>query len=552
MTTIESSPEAVAVSPGDADDATADDNPLHALADWFASTDHKRIGWLYIGCGFLGLAAVVTINILLGVERVDGADNVLSVDSWAQLLDAQRVALIFGVMLPLALGLSIAVVPLQLGSRSLAFPRLTVAGLWMWLGGLILAVVALANDGGTLGGNSDMVDLFIAAHALMAIGLAASAAALATTILTTRAPGMTMRRVPFFSWSALVYALGLLLILPVLLGTLAYLFLDHRNARTGFGGNEGIVSWVGWVFTQPTSFLLAVPAIGVFVEMLPPSFRRRTPARGVFFGGLALVAFAGLAGLTQQNIFSLPWSGPGLNLDDLASKVDDLVPYLIFNVTPIIGMVLVLALGLYLVSPQAGVRPNLTAAFLFALLGFGLVLTGVLGNALYAIDDMGLQGTVFEEATLVYIAYGTVLGVMGGIAYWAPKLLGSTLPSGKVAGLAALGFAATVLAALPHYVAGFLDQPAGLVYGDTDLQAWNIAVLVGHALMAVTVLGFFGLVAQALRHGPDAVDDPWDGQTIEWATTSPAPADNFVDVPIVHSAEPNLDLKTPVGVGSDS
>lgn len=552
MTTIESSPEVLAASPGDTDATAAESNSLHALANWFASTDHKRIGRLYLGVGFLGLAAIVTVNILVNVERIDGADSVLAVDAWAQLLDAQRVGLIFGTMLPLALGLAIAVVPLQLGDRALAFPRLAMAGLWIWFGGLILAVVALGNDGGTFGGDSDMVDLFIAAHALMAIGLAASAGSLATTILTTRAPGMTMRRVPFFSWSVLVYSIGLLLVMPVLLGTLVYLFIDHRNARTGFGGNEGIATWAGWIFTQPMSFLLAVPAIGVFVELLPVTFGRRTPARGVFFGGLALVASAAFAGVTQQNIISLPWSGSGVNLDNLDSKVDDLVPYLIFNVIPVIGMTLVLALGLYLAIPEKGSRPNVTAGFLLAFFGFGMVLTGMLGNALYAIDDMGLQGTVFEEATLIYIAYGTVLGVLGGITHWAPKLWGSTLPSGKTAGLATLGFVATVLATLPHYVAGFLDQPAGLAYDDTDLQGWNIAVLVGHGLMAGTVLGFLVLLAQSVRHDADAVDDPWDGQTIEWTTPSPAPADNYVEVPIVRSAEPNLDLKESVGVGSDA
>ncbi len=555
MTTIDSSP-GTATAPGDSDPAgqpaTADHDPLRSVGGWLMATDHKRIGRLYLGGGVLGLLAVLTVNILLNVERVDGGDRALDADTWAQLLDAQRVGLIFGAILPLSLGLAVAVVPLQLGARALAFPRLAGFGLWSWLGGLILVVIALANDGGTSGGDSDMVDLFIAAHALMAIGLAATAGSLATTILSTRAPGMTIRRVPFFSWSVLVYTLGLLLVLPVLLGTLVYLFVDHRNPRTGFGGNEGIVRWVGWIFTQPTSFLLAVPAVGVFVELLPVTFRRRTPARGVFFGGLALVAFAAFAAVTQQNIFDLPWAGSGLNLEDFGSKFDDLVPYLLFNGLPVLGMVLLLALGLFVARPQRGVRPMISAGFLLAFFGFGMVLTGMLGNALYAIDDLALRGTVFEEAVLVYVVYGAVLGLLGGIAHWAPKLWGVTLPTGRVVAVAALGFVATVLASLPHYVAGFLDQPAGLIYDDSDLQVWNIVVLVGHALMVLAVLGFVGLGVLAVRGRAGAADDPWDGHTVEWATTSPAPADNYVDVPIVHSAEPNLDLKTPAGVGSDA
>ncbi|MGI9644044.1 MAG: cbb3-type cytochrome c oxidase subunit I [Ilumatobacteraceae bacterium] len=547
MTTIESSPETVAA---DAADDGGGDNSLDTMVGSFASTDHKVIGKMFVGAGALGLLAIVVVNILVGVERVDGDNAALAVDAWAQLLDGQRVSFVFGALLPLALGLTLSVVPLQLGSRALAFPRLATFGFWAWLGGAVLIVIALSNDGGTSGGEADMVGLFIGAHALMAIGIAAAAGTLATSVLTTRAPGMTMRRVPFFSWSALVFALGLLLVMPVLLGTLVYLFLDHRNGRTGFGGNEGITEWAGWVFTQPTTFVMAVPAIGVFVELVPITFRRRTPARGVFFAGLALVAFAALAGVTQRNIFALPWSGPGLNLDDLADKVDDLVPYFFFNVIPVIGVSIVSLMALYLAIPQKGTRVNVTPAFAFAFFGFGMILLGMLGSALYAINDVGLQQTVFEEGVLVLVVYGSVLALMGGLTHWSPKLFGVALSAGSASLLALLGVIGTILAALPLYVAGFLDQPAGLAYADDDLQAWNIIALVGHGLMAVTVLGFLALMALAVRKGQDLVDDPWDGQTVEWTTSSPAPMDNYVEVPVVQSAEPLLDLEAAAGNGN--
>jgi heme/copper-type cytochrome/quinol oxidase subunit 1 len=173
-----------------------------------------------------------------------------------------------------------------------------------------------------------------------------------------------------------------------------------------------------------------------------------------------------------------------------------------------------------------------------------MILVGMLGNVLHAADDLALQGTVFEEATLIYVVYGAVLGVMGAIVHWAPKLWGSTLDQGKVLPLSLLGVTGTILAAFPMYIAGFLDQPAGLSYIDDDLQLWNVIALVGHALMALTVLGFVGVLLTSLRRDDSVGDDPWDGQTLEWTTTSPAPRDNFVDVPVVHSAEPLLDLKT--------
>jgi heme/copper-type cytochrome/quinol oxidase subunit 1 len=542
MTTIETRPETVAAPTGDDDVDTA--IALEGVASVFTSTDHKVTGRLYLAGGILGLIATVVINLLIAVERLDGAGTVLDADVLPQLVDAQLVGLVFGTLLPLVMAACVFAVPLQLGARAIAFPRLASTGFWMWFGGLVLTAIALINNGGTLGGNADAVGLFIAGIGLMAVGITATAGAVATSIFTTRAPGMTMRRVPPFTWSALVFTLGVILVMPVLLGTLAYLFVDHRNARTGFGGNEGIFVWTGWIVTQPVTFLFAIPAIGVLAELAPVVFGRRTPTRGILFGGLALVGMAALAGVTQQNIQNLPWAGSELNVDDLETKVRDLVPFLLFNALPILGVLLVLAVVLQTARPGEGNRFNYSPAIVFAFLGFGMILVGMLGNILHAADDLDLQGTVFEEATLIYIVYGSVLALMGAVVHWAPKLWGSAIHAGRVVPLALLGVTGTILAAFPMYIAGFLDQPAGVSYLDDDLVLWNVIALVGHALMALTVLGFVGLLLGSLRSDDSVGDDPWDAQTLEWTTTSPAPRDNFVDVPVVHSAEPLLDLKT--------
>ncbi len=554
MTTIESSPDVVAAVSSASVDT---DSWLDRFVGVFTSTDHKVIGRHYFFSGLVGLLAIVVVNVLVAIERLDGANTTLDVEVIPQLLDAQRVGLVFAVLLPLAMAMSVAFVPLQVGARSIAFPRLAFAGFWMWLGGAIITVVALVNNGGTLGGDSDMVDLFIAGLGLMAIGLIASAGSVVTTILTTRAPGMTMRRISPSSWSALVFNLGIVLVMPVLLGTLTYLFIDHRNARTGFGGNEGILDWVGWIFTQPATFLFAIPAIGMLVEIFPITFGKRTPARGVMFTGLALVGVAALGAITQQNIQNLPWAGSQLSTDNLDEKARDLVPYVIFNGLPILGVLLVLLVALQIARPTEGMKIKVAPAVFFGFFAFGMVFVGMLGNMLYAIDDAGVQGTVFEEASLVYVVYGAALGAMGALVHWAPKLWGRKLHSTGAIALAFLGVAATILATFPLYIAGLLDQPAGVAYDDSDLEIWNILSLVGHGLMAVTALAFVLLMLTSILGRDDDIvgDDPWDGQTIEWATTSPAPRDNFVDVPIIHSAEPMLDLRAAATAptnGSDS
>jgi len=554
MTTIDTSPDAAV----DAEHTDHVGSFFTSVASWATTSDHKRIGRLFVSGSLVGLLAVAVVGVLLGIERTDGSDVVLGSALVPELFQAFRIGLVFAVMIPFGIGLSIAVVPLQLGARALAFPRVALAGFYGWVAGVALVVVALANDGGIGGSDVDMVGLFLLGHALLALGLLAAAGALAASVLTTRAPGMTMRRVPFLAWSALVAALGLLISLPVMIGTIIYLFVDYRNVSVVFGGSEGIGVWLGWVFTQPTTYLFAIPALGVFADVVPVTFRRRQLGRGVVFAGLALVGTAAFAGVTQQGVFNLPWSGSGVNLDGFGDKLRDLVPFALFNLLPLLGVVTVLAMGLLTAKPtKGGPRPRITSAFVFAFFGLGMILVGVAGNVLYAIDDLALQGTVFEEGVLVYVAYGSVLGAIGGLIHWSPKLWGRCLPDKAMYPLALVGVTATVLASLPYYVAGFADQPAGSAvysYSGPD-SLWNLLVLIGHVLMALTVLAVIALALRTFTgDGEAAGDDPWDAHTIEWAAPSPAPGNNFADVPLIGSSEPLLDLKpsTTASDGSQS
>jgi heme/copper-type cytochrome/quinol oxidase subunit 1 len=537
MTTIDPTAEVI-VSSVEARDSALD-RLLAAVADWLTSTDHKKIGRLFLGGGLLGLLATVAVNVIIGVER-SGIGNIDD-GAIAQILDAQRVGLVFGTLLPLAIGLCVAVIPLQLGARSIAFPRMAAAGFWMWAGGLIFSIIALVNNGGGLGGDPDMVDLFLGAHGLMAIGLAATGVSIATSVLTTRAPGMTMRRVPFFSMSALILGLGLILVMPVLLGTLTYLFVDHRNGREAFGGNTGLYEWAGWIFSPGAAVLFAIPVAGLLAEGAPLLWKQRTPARGIVFVGFALMGVAALGAVTQVAVHNVPWAGSDLYLgggNDVREKLSDVVPWAMFNLLPLLGLTIVLLMTLFLAKPVKGARPNVTPALAFGFLGLGMVMVGMIGTALFAIEDLGLQGTVFDEGALVYVVYGTVLAALGGMAHWAPKLWGVNLQAAKVLPLAILGLLATVLASLPSYVAGF-DEPR-------DIYA--ILVLVGHVLMALTVLGFIGLLITSVMSSDGGAEaDPYDGQTLEWATASPAPANNFVETPTVMSAEPLADSKSNYG-----
>ena len=534
MTTIDLAPHETAHT-------AAQSRAPSLLGAWLTTSDHKRLGRMMFGCGLVGLLGVAVVSVILGIYRRDAANLSLNDGAAAQLFAISRIGLVFFAVLPMVLGLAIAITPLQLGARSLAFPRLATAGFWAWAFGMDLVVISIAANGGPGGGAPNFVALFLSSFGVMLLGIVAIAVSLATTVLTTRAPGMNMRRVPLFSWSVLVTCLGLVLMLPVVFGTVVYLYLSHGYNRQAFGGNKGILDYMGFALTQPQTFLYALPAIGFVAELIPVTARRRMPLRGVVLIGLSLVGISAFAGVTQVG-HALPWAGSGLNFKGFWTKLSDFLDFGFFNVLPVLGALVVLLLG-----PLAfkGAKVKITAPFIFAFFGLGMIVVGMLGGILTPVLDLQLAGTVFEEGSAFYIGYGAIIVAMGAVVYWGPKLWGRRMADKQVIPLALLATLATVLSALPLYVAGFADQPGYAVRfdysGPQDL--WNLLSLAGHALMALTVLAFVGLAIKGFTAGEVVGDDPWDAQTLEWATASPAPPTNFAQTHTVMSAEPLVDLK---------
>ena len=554
MSTTDIAPETVADVPtgSAADEVTG--SALASLASWFTSSDSKVIGRNFIACALLALAGAAVLGVILGAERIDGGDALIDEGSLLQLFVAFRIALVFGALVPLLLGLAVAVVPLQVGARSLAFPRLAAAGFWAWLTRPRPRVRRAGQQRwsrrGRRGHGRPVHRRPRTPRHRARCGLGDRRRDRADHTRAGDADGP----------AAAVRLVGLdrldrsLLVLPVLLGVVVYLFVDHRYERALFGGNAGVGSWIGFALTQPVTYLFALPAVGVVADLLPVTFHKRTPLRGVAYAGLAIIGVAALSGVTQQINHNLPWAGSGVDLDGFADKVSDLIPYLLFTLVPLLGVVVVMFVGALTARPpsdlETWVRPKVTPAFLFAFFGVGMIFVGMLGGALVPIVDLGLQGTVFEEGVLVYVVYGGVLAGLGGLTWWRPKWSGRSIPNGPATGLALLGVLATILASLPYYVAGFADQPAAsgtYDYGG-PAEVWNVLVTIGHVLMLVVVLAFGALWLRPRRDGDEPIgDDPWGGHTLEWLTSSPAPHDNFTELHTVMSPEPVLDVHGPPG-----
>ena len=520
-----------------------------ATAGVLTTSDHKTIGKVLVGGSLLGLLAVAVVGVILGIERVDGDATLLDADDHSQLFAAFRVGLVEAAVVPLLLGVSVFVVPLQLGARSLAFPRLAAAGWWSWLAGVVLLVISLAFNGGPLGGDATMVELYLGANILVLGGLTAVATTLATTVLTTRAPGMRLHRAPLFSWAALVGSIAIVAVLPVAIGSHILQFVDYRYGGAAFGGSSGIWPWTSYLYTGPVLGITAVFAAGFVADIVAVTFRKRFPHRAVALIGLGLIGTAAFAGIGQQDVITLPGTGSEVRLENFATKAGFLAVWAMFTLLPVLGVAIVMGISALVAKPAKAAastpRPNLNAPFVFGFFGLGLAVVGMLGAAAMGIEDFGLQGTVFEEGAAMATIYGSVLAGLGAATYWFAKASGRKLPELQVGGLATLGALGGALASVPYLIAGFLDQPAASASwaNDGPGELLNALVVAGHAAVGLTVLAFAGLVAKSWRSGTDAGDDPWSGQTLEWATTSPAPADNFSTTPTVMSPEPLLDLK---------
>ena len=509
---------------------------LVGIADWVSSSDHKKIGRLFVALSWLLALATAVVAALIGLERITPSSALINSDAAPQLLAIFRFGLVYAVLAPTFVGIAVAVAPLQVGARSIAFPRLAQLGLWLWITGVATVIIAIAGNGGPSGGNSDMVDLYLLGLAVTAAGLVAAAASAIVTVLTSRAPGMSLERAPLFSWSVLAGGFAIVASLPVAIGTIAYLYVDHTYARVAFGGNYAVNDHLGWALTQPLSFVFVVMAVGALADMGPVVSGGRQPLRGVALAGIGLVTTAVLGAVTQsQHVLTFTGSA--------ADKIQSLITFALFNLLPILGVLVVLALGA-LGAKSGKIRPN--ASFAITFLGVGMILVGMLGNALLNIDATDLAGTVFEEGATVYVSYGSLLAGLGAIAFWGPKLWGRKIADKKVFGAGALVLLGTVLAAFPQYIAGFQGQPNGAVASfdyDGPISLWNGASTVGHTLVILGLLAFIGAAVTDFRSGEHAGDDPWNGHTLEWATPSPAPHNNFSELATVGSAEPVLDSK---------
>ncbi|MDE0804340.1 MAG: cbb3-type cytochrome c oxidase subunit I [Acidimicrobiales bacterium] len=519
VTDTEAPPAVTSAAP-----ALAPPRPATGFAALIGTGDHRTIGRLYIGTSFLFLLASGVAGLLLGAERLDTSGvDVVGVDAVAEVFGIHAVAGVFLFLLPLLIGLAIAVVPAQVGARTIAFPRAAAASYWTYLigGGIVLA--SFAADGGIGGTDADTVALFLAAMIVVLASLSLAAICIATTGLALRTEGMSLRRTPLFTWSNVVAAGIWLVTLPVLAAILLLAYVDVKYGPTFLAGGDQLYLRISWAWSQPTVYMYAIPVLGIVGDIVPVAARTRLTQHRIALGCIG--AFAALS-------FGA-WAMPGFNpsLDgplDLAYT--DEVPFVAVSI--LILLPLLAMAGLVADTIRKGTA-RLVSPLVWGLAALVMLLAGAANGALVSIDPIDLINTTGQSAQTHYVLGAATLGLLGGIVYWAPVLYGRRFPEGPSTALAAGGLLGTIVLALPELIAGLLDQGALLggpaadaSSGDVDaIEALNIVSLLGGAILALVALGFVGLLlktATARRDGEgEAESDPWEGHTLEWAGDEP-------------------------------
>jgi len=515
------------------------------LVELLAATDHKRIGLATTATALGFFAAGGILALLMRTELARSGMQFLDHDAYNQLFTMHGTTMILLFAPPVVMGVATYFVPLQLGAAEIVWPRLSLLGYWLYLGGALTVWSGFLTEGGAARWAwfaflplSDAAsspgtggDLWVLGVALSQLGVLLLGCSIMATIVRRRAPGMTLLRMPLFCWSMVATLLMVLVAWPVVLATMVLLFLD-RNVTDVFTVGGGSITYQNlfWFFAHPLVYVIFFPLVGVVGEVIATFSRRR------FFGYrvtvLSLLLFAALStSVWAHHMFTT--QGVNNRFFSLTSTMIAIpagIEYFAFLATMWRG------------------RIALRTPMLFAL---GFVLLFLIG---------GLSGIFVASPPLDYHAHdsylvvahfhytlfgGTVFGLFAAIFHWFPKVTGRRLSERLGVWQWALMFLGALLTFVPMFVLGYEGMPRQVAdyAAFRDWDGLNLLATIGAYLLLVAFLLFAVNVLRSLRIGAPAGPDPWGGQTLEWATASPPPRHNFDRLPPVRSYAPLLDLR---------
>jgi cytochrome c oxidase subunit I len=522
------------------------------LLSWIGSIDHKQIGIMYITATLVFFLIGGSEALLMRIQLMQPHNAFLSPQAFNQLFTMHGTTMIFFVVMPFLIGVGVYLVPLMIGARDMAFPRLNALSFWLFVFGALLLYYSFFTQSG-----APEVGWFSYAPlsekpfslnkgptywalGLLAVGIGSIASGLnnVVTILTLRTPGMTMRRLPLFVWMILVTSFLLVFVIPVISAAFVMLLLDRLLGATFFtpasGGSAILYQHFFWGFGHPEVYILVLPAFGIISEVIPVFSRK--PIYGYEFVAGSTVAI----GLLSLAVWAHHMYAVGLG-------------NVVNAYFALASMLIAIPTGVKVLNWTAtmwGGKIRFATPMLFAVAFIiEFVIGGLTGVAIASVPiDWQMTDTYFIVAHFHYTLFGgSVFGIFAGVYYWFPKFTGRLLSEriGKCHfWLTVIGFNLTFLI---QHLLGLVGMPRR-IYTYPDLPYWgtmNLISTIGAIVLAISVIVFVWNIIVSLRHGERAGDNPWNAWTLEWATTSPPPVYNFDLVPPVRGRRPLWDLAHP-------
>ncbi|HVQ75757.1 MAG TPA: cytochrome c oxidase subunit I [Candidatus Binatia bacterium] len=513
------------------------------LWSWITTVDHKRIGILYGTSAFIFFLIGGIEALIMRLQLAVPDNTLVGAQRFNELFTMHGTTMVFLAIMPLSAAFFNYMVPLMIGARDVAFPRLNSLSYWIFLAGALFLhasfLVGAVPDAGWFGYANLTSPQFAPGHhidfwmlGLQILGIASMLAGFnfIVTIINMRAPGMTLMRMPVFIWMTLVVQFLVVLAFPAITVALILLMFDRFFGTMFYvpagGGDPLLWQHLFWIFGHPEVYILILPAMGIVSEVLP-TFARK-PLFGapvVIYSGI-MIGFFGF-GVWSHHMFSV-------GLGPVADSAFSIATMLIAVPT---GVKILNWIG-----TLWGGTVRFTAALYFSLGFIAMFTMGGLSGVMHAAPPVDLQqtDTYFVVAHFHYVLFGgSIFGLFSGMYYWWPKMFGRMLDErlGHVHfWLMLIGFNLTFF---PMHYLGLIGMPRRIYTYAPDLgwNFWNLVATIGSFVIALSIAVFIANVWKTHRSGAVAGPDPWDGRTLEWAIPSPPPVYNFAAIPTVHGRD---------------
>jgi cytochrome c oxidase subunit 1 len=521
------------------------------LHDWVTTVDHKKIGIMYVVMAVVFLVIAGCEALLLRLQLWRPRNDFLGPDVFNQMFTMHGTTMVFFMGMPILIGLGNYLVPLMIGARDVAFPRLNALGFWVSLFGGLLVYFSFATGGAPAIGwfayapltertfaRSAATDLWCLGLVVSGVGTVTAAVNFIATIMAMRAPGMALHKVPFFVWTMLWTSVLILFALPPLTAGLVMILLD-RNLGAHFfdvqhGGSALLWQHIFWFFGHPEVYILILPVFGMVTEIIPVFSRKVLFGYEFMAAATAAITFISM-GVWAHHMFTVGMT-----------RTADL--FFVLS-TMLISIPTGIKFFNWLATMYGG-RIRFASPMLFCVGFLSMFLIGGLTGIMLAAApfDFQLQDTYFLIGHFHFVLIGgTLFGVMAGIHYWYPKVTGRMLSERLARWQFWLLYIGFILTFGTMHISGVLGMPRRIYTYDAD-RGWallNQVTTLGTIIQVPSFAIFVYNLLWSLRHGQPAGDDPWDAWTLEWSTASPPPAYNFAVIPAVRSRRPLWDLKHP-------